>query len=277
MFPAELSVRRIIALIAVLAASQALACDATTPCKVAHGDYFVRAPTGWDGRGKLPVAIFFHGYMSSAREVMADRALGEALSRAGVLLVAPDGRRGSWSEAPGLSTGRDDVAFTREVVADVRRRFPVDDRLLVATGFSAGGFMVWRLACEAGRLFSAYAPIAGAFLDPIPMTCPTGPVSLRHVHGLDDEVVPMTGRFIAGGRVRTSDVRASIARLREIDSCPKRPSRVERRGDLECDVWSAAECGSGREIQLCLQRDGHKYDPRWIVEALHWAARLPSP
>lgn len=270
-------VRLTIAMLLALLALPAAACDAVAPCRVAHGEYYVRPPAKWDGRSPLPAAIFFHGYRSSARQAMDDAALGAALSEAGVMLVAPDGLRGSWSAAPALSTGRDDIAFTREVLADLRARFPLDPARSVATGFSAGGFMVWRLACEAGGLFAAYAPIAGAFLDPVPARCPTGPVSLRHVHGLADSVVPMTGRPIAGGRVRQSDVENSMARLRAVDACPQTPTRVAIEGDLTCRIWTSGDCASGRELELCLHAGGHRYEAGWIVDAMGWAARLPPP
>ncbi|MDE2362935.1 MAG: hypothetical protein KGM42_09670 [Hyphomicrobiales bacterium] len=265
------------ALFSILAATgfapAAQACDAETPCDVAHGRYFVRAPAVWDGRSPLPVAVFFHGYKSSAKETMADADLGAALSKAGVLLVAPDGLDGRWSAAPQLSRGRDDIAFAREVVADVKKRFPVDPSLLVGTGFSAGGFMVWRIACEAGDLFSAYAPVAGAFLDPIPADCPTGPVSVRHIHGKADETVPMAGRWIGGGRIRQSDVGDSIARMRALDGCAAEPLGKSVDG-LDCQIWPAKACASGREIQLCLHADGHMMKGAWIADAFAWARSL---
>ncbi|MCB1541757.1 MAG: prolyl oligopeptidase family serine peptidase [Rhodoblastus sp.] len=268
----------ILAGLASLAAARAASvCDASTPCEVASGRYYVRPPAGWDGARALPVAVYFHGYRSSAADAMADAALGEALSKAGVLLVAPDGLDGRWTIAGKLSAGRDDIAFVRDVLADLRRRYPIDERRLVATGFSAGGFMVWQIACAAGDLFAAYAPISGAFLDPIPENCPTGPASLRHVHGTADVVVPMSGRWIAGGRVRQSDVDASVARLREIDGCAERPKREERRGELVCRVWPAGACASGREIELCLHGGGHSFEPDWIVDAVNWAGRLAPP
>lgn len=264
----------LVGLVALIAGS-ARACDATTPCEVATGRYFTRTPANWDGAHALPVAVFFHGYRSSAADVMADKALGDALSKAGVMLVAPDGRNGSWTIEGKLSTGRDDIAFVRDVLADLRNRYPVDDSKLVATGFSAGGFMVWQIACAAGDLFAAYAPISGAFLEPMPERCPTGPVSLRHIHGAADTVVPMSGRWIAGGRVRQSDVKESITRLRQVDACPDTPQREERRGELVCQVWPAGYCRSGREIELCLHSGGHGFDPAWIADAMDWAGRLP--
>ncbi|MFO1115530.1 MAG: hypothetical protein U1E28_07600 [Beijerinckiaceae bacterium] len=258
---------------AMCLSSFAFACGERDYCDLPNGRYLVRAPEKWDGKSPLPTAVFFHGYRGSALETMENKDLGDALSRAGILLVAPDGLDGGWSASPLMGRGRDDVAFARDVVEDVARRFPVDRSLLIATGFSAGGFIVWRIACEGGP-FAAYAPISGAFLDPIPETCPGGPVSLRHIHGTADATVPMGGRWIANGRIRQSDVRESIARLRAVDGCRAQPSRTRREGEFECETWSARDCASGREIALCLHPEGHTIRGRWLVETFGWARSL---
>lgn len=267
----------LLVLAAVLAqAGAAVACDERAPCVVETGDYLVRPPAGWDGASALAVVVHFHGYRSSARDVMDDGELAREISAAGALLAAPGGLNGSWSIPGALSNGRDDLAFVRSVIADVQRRFPVDRSRLLASGFSAGGFMVWALACNAGGLFAAYASVAGAFLDPIPADCPSGPVSLRHIHGLGDTAVPMEGRKIAGGRVKQSDVEASVARLRAIDGCPEAPAVLLRDGELACRVWPAAACASGKEVQLCLHDGGHTADAGWIAGSLRWLGALPA-
>ncbi len=261
----------------VFSACAARACDATAPCEIGDGRYFVRAPVGWNGSAALPVVVFFHGYRSSAVQVMADASLGDALSSAGVLLVAPDGLKGAWTIGGRLSTGRDDIAFARAVMADVEKRFPVDTSRRIAAGFSAGGFMTWQLACQAGGIFSAYVAVSGAFLDPLPDDCPTGPVSMLHIHGLADETVPVRGRWIAGGRVRQADVFQSVALMRRVDGCPQRPSRADKRDGLTCEIWSARDCGGARGVELCLHGGGHMFEPRWIVDAVEWARRLETP
>lgn len=268
--------RRLVIVVAALClAAPALACGEREYCETPNGRYLVRAPAKWDGRSPLPAAVFFHGYRGSAADIMGNDDIGNALSRAGVLLVAPDGLDGGWSASPLMGRGRDDVAFARELAADVARHFPVDPALMIATGFSAGGFIVWRIACEGGP-FAAYAPISGAFLDPVPETCPGGPVSIRHIHGTADATVPMAGRWIANNRIKQSDVRESIARMRVVDSCKPEASSRRREGEFECETWSARDCASGREVSLCLHPEGHTIRGSWIVEAFDWARGLKA-
>lgn len=257
-------------LLAMAFAVPAAACGRTTDCLVGAARYRVSAPQGWDGAAPLPLALYFHGYQQSAAEVMADEPLVEAFSRAGSLLVAIDGRERTWTYPGSPSQARDDVAVALAAIDDVARRFPVDRRLVWASGFSQGASMAWWLACAAGDRLVAVAAFAGAFWEPLPESCPGGPVDLLHVHGLRDATVPMAGRALRGGVFRQGDVRQGLAIWRTANQCadPAPPAAAGLDG-LSCQAWSG--CRTGREIALCLHPGGHDLDPRWIARAWDFA------
>ena len=256
----------------LLAVGPAYACGPDSDCAVASGVYRVRAPAGWDGRSPLPTAVFFHGWQGSAAAVMADERMGRALSERGVLLVAPDGIKGDWSFPNLPSHARDDLAFVDAVLEDVQRRYPVDRWRLWATGFSIGGSMVWYLACQRARAFAAFAPIAGAFWQPMPTKCPSGPMNLSHIHGLTDATVPLEGREPDPGFVQ-ADVFAGMAVLRATDGCTSAPTRFVTVGALVCRIWEG--CTSGRVLRLCLHPYEHDMRADWIVDAWTWVQSLP--
>ena len=247
-------------------------CGAALACSVADGAYHAVPPAGWDGAAPLPATVFFHGYSSSARQVVDNEALVRAFSDQGVLLIVPDGRNGTWAHVGSPSSARDELAFMDAVLADAKARWPIDEDRLLVTGFSQGGSMAWDLACYRGDDYAAFAPIAGAFWEPLPRACPSGPVDLLHVHGLADTVVPMAGRPIREA-FRQGDVGQGMALWRAHDGCPAAPSGSEEVAGLRCEVWDA--CASGRELRLCLHGGGHDLDLRWIGMIHRWAARLP--
>ena len=255
-------------------AAGAAECGASEPCVVDKGFYLMRPPAGWDGKSALPTAVFFHGYGASAIDVMGDEGLVKTLSDLGVLLVAPDGNDKRWSYPAKIQGPRDDFAFVDAVLDDVERRMPVDLSRLWATGFSIGGSMVWYLACYRGERFAAFAPVAGAYWDPMPASCPSGPVSLLHIHGLTDKTVPMGGRALRGGQFRQGDVMKSLAQLRERDGCPAEPSKTSVDATFACQTWSADVCASKREIELCLHKGEHEIDPAWIAQDYKWVDGL---
>jgi polyhydroxybutyrate depolymerase len=85
---------------------------------------------------------------------------------AGFILVMPNGYQQSWNAGTccgGASTEQlDDVALFRAIFAEVDGHLNVDHKRVFATGLSNGGYMSYRLACDAADLFAAVAPGAGA-------------------------------------------------------------------------------------------------------------------
>ncbi|HFD15528.1 MAG TPA: polyhydroxybutyrate depolymerase, partial [Rhodospirillales bacterium] len=177
-------------------------CPATALCATGRGEYGLLLPAGHRPGDRVGVVLFFHGWGSSAEKVLGNRKIREAVLGRGYALLAPQGLPGpesgnrGWSHQGSPHRNRDEVAFLRSVVADAVRRAPLDrDRILVS-GFSAGGSMVWHLACYDRARYRAFAPIAGAFWEPLPEDCEAGPVRLLHLQGFADRVVPIEGRAI---------------------------------------------------------------------------------
>ena len=123
-----------------------------------------------------------------------------------------------------------------------------------------------------GQAFAAYAPIAGAFWQPMPTSCPSGPVSLSHIHGLTDAMVPLEGREPVPGFVQ-GDVFTAMALLRNTDGCASAPTRFETDGPLVCRIWEG--CASGRTLRMCLHPYEHEMRPAWIIDAWNWVQSLP--
>lgn len=240
---------------------------------VEGGTYRAHPPRSWDGRAALPLLMFFHGYGQTGGLVMNNKALNRLADDHGVLVIAPDGQDRRWAHqgSPARQRLRDDDAFVAAVLADARRRWPVDDARVWASGFSIGGSMTWHLACFSGHLFTAYMPIAGAFWRPHPQSCPSGPVNLLHVHGTGDTVVPMTGRAIRE-IYHQGDVLEGIAFWRAQNGCRAEPSEMTEVAELRCEVWRG--CSTGRQVELCLHPGGHTIPADFLPMAIAWANGL---
>jgi polyhydroxybutyrate depolymerase len=251
----------------------AIAAPPCDPCTLDNGTYRAVPPPHWNGRDRLPLLVFLHGYRANGSDMVTDDAVGGPAAKLGFLLVAPDGVGGGWSFTGAPQHGRDDIAFLRAIVADVRQRWPIDEAHIVAGGFSIGGSMVWELACHAPDAFTAFLPFSGGFWDPLPESCPGRPVNLRHVHGRADTTVPLAGRLI-GGRWRQGDIFKGFDVWLAGDRCRSEPDRRTQSGDLDCAVWSS--CGSARTLQLCLHPRDHMMDAAWLDEGLRWALALPA-
>lgn len=196
-------------------------CGGTVPCEVEGGYYLAAPPPGWDGSGPLPLVVYFHGWNSSPEATLDNRAMVNGVNRRRALFVAPYARTGYWRQIGDgrADPGRDELAYIHAVMADIARRWPIDPRRTLASGFSRGASMVWNVACYAGPLFRAYAPVAGGFWDSTPPDCPAGPVNLRHIHGTADRVVA----YDRIGVYNSMPIPEGLATLRRLDGCAEAP------------------------------------------------------
>lgn len=178
-----------------------LACGAETDCDVGERSYRITLPETPPAGKKVGAILYVHGYRGKAARVMKHKGLLRAANELGVAFIAAQSHGDDWSipGAPTQSVDRqvDELAYFEAVVDDVEKRFPIDRNRLLVTGFSAGGMMVWNLACDRPDLFTGFVPMSGTFWRPIPETCAGAPVNLFHYHGTGDQIVPLKGRPVA--------------------------------------------------------------------------------
>lgn len=249
-------------------------CPAGTGCGVASGSYRIVLPPQTATARRVGAILYFHGYQGTAEEVIADPGLVAVAGRLGVALIAPNGVGRSWSFPGSPARHRDEFAFVGQVLDDVVRRFPVDPNRILASGFSQGGSMVWYLACRMPRRFAAFAPVAGAFWEPLPESCESPRPPLIHVHGTSDTTVPLAGRTLRQG-YKQGDVFRSLAILAP-GGCTAGWAGTARKGgsagELACRV--AVGCNGTTRLELCLHADGHKADAAWVERA--WRLTMPE-
>ena len=146
-----------------------------------------RIPAMADGR---PAMIVLHGIKDTPEHFESVAGFKKYADRDGNLVAYPEGVRESFNA--GLCCGDasayrvDDIAFLSDVVSDLRARGA--SRISVV-GFSNGGMMAYRLACERPDLVDTIGVMSGTLEIP---RC-DGPVRALHVHGAKDTAVPFTG------------------------------------------------------------------------------------
>ena len=275
--------RLILALFATLwlGATPALACGlaAQDHCQVESGSYRISVPAGADRPAAM---VWLHGWGGSADGVMKNKGMVRRLAGRGIALIAPNGiantgfsKNRNWSVVDGRDYDRDDIAFLDQVITDAVERHGIDRDRILLSGFSRGGSMVWDAACFRPALARAYAPVAGAFWEPLARTC-AGPVDLFHTHGWTDRTVPLEGRPLRGGAMIQGDVFQSLYMLRAVNGCANRqPEEAPVQESLWHRSWT--DCDGLRRIDLMLHPGGHSIPKGWLDRALDWfQARLTA-
>lgn len=229
------------------------ACGGAEACALDGREYHAIAPPDWDGVTPLPVLIHFHGWGRRSSGVLKNRRIADAAAAAGALLIAPQGRGRSWRFWRG---GSDDSDFALDVLADAARRWPIDRTRVAVSGFSYGGAMAWRMACDKGDVVKAYLPIAGSLWEP-DQNC-AGPVTLTHVHGLKDTV--MDYPFGPNG-----EAEGAVSLWLTENQCARTPDRRATEGPFECHYWTSCE---GPPVTLCTHNGGHYIPKTWLATRL---------
>ena len=150
-------------------------------------DYLVGEPN--------PMIINYHGLGSNGFEQSALSLLTSKTSRH--ITVHPTGQTGfpdnrnSWGLAAG-EEGRDDLAFSEDLIDWISERVCVDQNRIYAMGMSNGAFMSASIVCNLPDRFAAAASVAGVSF-PEGNCNPDSATPFIAFHGTDDTVVPFNG------------------------------------------------------------------------------------
>lgn len=194
--------------------------------------YLYHVPAAPPPSRSYPLVLSFHGSNSNGQIQQEFTAMNETADRHGFLVVYPFGtgereRLLFWNAGnccgPAFRRDVDDVAFIDVLLVRLQAELPIDPRAIYATGMSNGAMMAYRLAAERASAFAAIAPVAGTMGS---SSCtPSQPVSVLHIHGTEDEFVPVqggVGRRTVSGTPHFS-VQHSISAWVAANGCPPDP------------------------------------------------------
>jgi polyhydroxybutyrate depolymerase len=243
----------------------AQACGPDTDCMIGDRTYRISMPQ--DGKARGGAILWSHGYRGSAKAAMRNAGLRALAHEQGMALVALKSASDDWL-IPGVpenpsETGATEFDYYDAVIAELRDRHGINTDRLIASGFSAGGMMVWNLACYRGDRFKAFIPVAGTFWEPVPTECPTYPVDLIHVQGMADKIVPPEGRPIADSH--QGNVYEALDRLDESGAFVERDSQIAE-GELTCQVYEGEQ--DGRLSAFCSHPGDHSFKTAYLRTAL---------
>jgi polyhydroxybutyrate depolymerase len=255
--------RYFICLLALWLAPMAQACGHDSDCSIGDRSYRISLPEGQ--RGPVGAVLWAHGYGGSAAGVMRNMSLRRMVHAKGLALIAAQGVNGTWDLPNGPrtpdSTGASELSYFEAVIADAQARFDIDPARLVSSGFSAGGMMVWNLACARPETFAGFVPFSGTFWLTPPETCATPAASLVHIHGDRDTTVPLDGRAI--GPTRQGKVSDALQMYSNLGSFG--PVQNVDRDMLRC---TQQDNPAGDILEFCLFEGGHSFRTEYLDYAL---------
>ena len=219
-----------------------------------------------------PVVFVLHGGGGSGSniELITKHGFNRIADRDGAIVVYPDGVGRNWNDgrsnvnSTAFKENVDDVAFLKALLKEIASSHPVDRERVFATGMSNGGFMSYRLACDAAGTFRAVvAVVAGLSVDVGPRCRPERPVSVAIMNGPEDPRVPWAGGAVSAMGIKrgeTWSAQRTYDRWVEIDACKTRIDESERNiapDDATTVVLHrAVDCAEGSQVRLYEIRGG---------------------
>ena len=189
-----------------LSASETRA-DAYILVNAGRGPVKVYYPDSYNPNEPLPLIMALHGYTSNGADCESRFQLRQHVDSRRFIYFTPEGSTNSqgWQYWNGTdaccdfdNSDVDDSGYLQTLISQISALLSVDTQRISSVGYSNGGFMSHRLACEAPETFASIVSIAGLNWQN-PTQCPADePVSVLQIHGTDDTIIPYSWGFNLG-------------------------------------------------------------------------------
>ncbi len=208
----------------------------------------------------VPVVVLMHGRFMTADQILGYTRLASSVGPA--IIIAPQGYERSWNAGgccgPAWKANVNDVALVVAALDSTFASTPMADRSRVfAVGFSNGGRMAYRLACDMPGVFTGFAAVEAV---PVVPCSSMQPVDVTVVAQQGDPLLTTKPgalpKRIDGTTEPTLPV--ELARLRALDGCAS-SGQVTKAGVSVITTWS---CGSGTTLRYVWYPGGrHSWRP----------------
>ena len=235
--------------------------------------YFVYKPSKI--KENPPLVIYFHGSLGSGENMrnLSGFDFDYLANEYGFLVAYPDGYENHWNDCRRSASysanieNIDDVGFVKALISQLQSDFNIDPQKVIASGFSNGGHMVYRLAMEAPESIFIAAPIAANMPVDENLDCVKSdlPVHITIFNGTEDPINPYEGGQVevlgnkSRGEVLSSEKTLNYwAGLADVSlEDPKITNFPDIDGDPETNVTQIAFSGQRDALLYRLKGSGH--------------------
>ena len=210
--------------------------------------YFLHIPDSYQPGQQVPLLLAFHGRTSNGGEILQSSQFVAWASAMNFIVAAVNASTyeniTSWNAGtcclPSTDALENDVLLTSAIIEAVKTNYAIDSARVWAVGHSNGGMMAYRLACDLSDKITAIAVVVGSLVD---TSCnPAKQVSLLHIHGDLDPLVPVQG----GGKLDTPNIYYSVLDYAKANSC-NASSSANFTSEEQQFIWN---CPNNSQVQL---------------------------
>jgi polyhydroxybutyrate depolymerase len=242
----------------------------TTSVTLASGGverrYLLHIPAGYDGARAVPLVLALHPYAGNAHLMLDITRMPEIADSVGFIVIAPEamGSPPLWNieKAAGAA---DDVAFLRELIAKLDGDLCIDRGRTYAAGYSNGGGMALRLACEMPERIAAVGVVASQYV-----SC-DGSAPLVAFHGTADPILPFGGGPSPDAPgLNLVPVRRAVSEWARQLGCDGLAQIAVPSSEVEVSTYQRCRLGTGEALLYTIVGGGHSWPggvtlPEFIV------------
>ncbi|WP_250289603.1 alpha/beta hydrolase, partial [Frankia sp. CiP1_Cm_nod1] len=204
----------------------------------------------------FPLVIALHSLDNDSTEPQSLWGFEALTGSAGFAVAYPDALNTSWNA--GTCCGRsaaeqvDDVGWLRALISHLEQHYPIDRQRVFLVGFSNGGMIAYRYACEHAGEIAGIAVVAASLQTA--GCAPAKPVTVVAIHGQLDERVPYAGEAWSetlGTPLRSA--RESLSPFRASAGCPE-PSLPRDTFTVGGDGIAVGSAAGGQLVGLAQDR-----------------------
>lgn len=221
--------------------------------------YRITTPKSFTENKHVPLVIILHGYDNLVNDMGIYSEMDKMAEKAGFIAVYPEGTKNingyyAWNAGEKYAEwtqNADDVSFIDSLISYLELTYPIDTTRIYIAGHDNGSMMAYRLAAELSDKVTAIACISGQMVDNY--SIPSQPVSILHIHGDNDIILPHTGTEQYGFQVAAID--EIIKKWLEWNACSTVPSVLKYNTKVTALQWKGEA-----EVRLYLLHDlGHDW------------------
>jgi len=259
--------------------------DGETPAR----HYLLYVPETIDPMKPIPLVLMFHGGGGTPEGLAAEIRFNREAADKGYMVAYPSGTGSNagrlfWnvlmSETYATINQVDDLGFVGRLIDDIASRFPVDAKRIYASGFSQGGMLCYRLACDEvlSARIAAIAPVGAVMTVPHADCRAARAVPVMAFAGVRDPIILYNGgtsdKIPRNDRINRPSVKSGIDFWVGRAGLPATPMASGERGAAVMEQYGPDE--AGHEVILwSLQDGGHTWPgansvlPEWLVGSVN--------
>jgi polyhydroxybutyrate depolymerase len=184
--------------------------------------YQLFIPASYDGSKAVPLVVALHGGYGNGQKMSDLTNFSSVAKREGFIVVYPDGYQISWNDGRGTTAAAqqsiNDVGFISSLIDKLSSDYKIIPEQIYVTGFSNGGYLSYRLACELSEKIAAVAPVGANMAETVAATCaPKRAIPVLQMNGTSDPLTPYEGGAPRGSPVLSAE--KSVAYWATKNSC----------------------------------------------------------